>query len=113
MSSRFFLYPAYSKTILVQYLIDFNGLYQVIGSQPHRLQPVPPLDAQTRTDGGDPEFPRFEHSIPGGITAWYTMRLSALGEDREEEFEMDLPAAVREYEERDALRCHKWRKMFS
>lgn len=62
--------------------------------------------------GGDPEFPRFEHSVPGGVTAWYTMRLTALGEDRENEFDMDLPSALREYEERDAQRCAKWKKIF-
>ena len=32
-------------------------------------------------EGGDPDFPRFESNPPGGITAWYTMRLTALGED--------------------------------
>ncbi len=63
--------------------------------------------------GGDPEFPKFEFAPPGGITAWYTMRLTALGEDREDEFEMDLSTAIREYEERDAQRCTKWRKKFS
>ena len=64
-------------------------------------------------EGGDPEFPRFDSNPPGGITAWYTMRLTALGEDREDVFEMDLPSAIREYEERDAQRCNKWKKKFS
>ncbi len=32
-------------------------------------------------EGGDPEFPRFESTPPGGISAWYTMRLKDLGED--------------------------------
>ncbi len=64
-------------------------------------------------DGGDPEFPRFEFTPPGGITAWYTMRLTALGEDREKTFKMDLPAAIRAYEERDAQRSIKWQKQFA
>ena len=63
--------------------------------------------------GGDPEFPRFDSAPPGGITAWFTMRLTALGHDREGEFELDLPAAIREYEARDAQRCVKWQKAFS
>ena len=63
--------------------------------------------------GGDPEFPRFNSAPPGGITAWFTMRLTALGHDLEAEFELDLPAAIREYEERDAQRCIKWQKAFS
>ena len=61
----------------------------------------------------DPDFPRFESVIPGGITAWYTMRLTALGEDRENAFKLDLPSAIRMYEERDAQRCIKWQKKFS
>jgi 2,4-dienoyl-CoA reductase-like NADH-dependent reductase (Old Yellow Enzyme family) len=64
-------------------------------------------------EGGDPDFPKFESAPPGGITAWYTMRLTALGEDRENAFTLDLPSAIRIYEERDALRCIKWRKKFS
>ena len=64
-------------------------------------------------DGGDPEFPIFESAPPGAITAWYTMRLTALGEDRENGFNLDLPSAVRIYEERDEERCIKWREKFS
>jgi 2,4-dienoyl-CoA reductase-like NADH-dependent reductase (Old Yellow Enzyme family) len=61
---------------------------------------------------GDPKFPKFENPPPGGITAWFTMRLTALGHDRENEFEPDLPSAIRDYEERDAHRCRKWQKAF-
>ena len=64
-------------------------------------------------DGGNPDFPKFESAPPGGITAWYTMRLTALGEDRENTFTLDLPTALRTYEERDAKRCIKWQKKFS
>ena len=64
-------------------------------------------------DRSDPEFPKFKFTPPGGITAWYTMRLTALGEDRENTFTMDLPSAIREYEERDAQRCIKWRNKFA
>jgi 2,4-dienoyl-CoA reductase-like NADH-dependent reductase (Old Yellow Enzyme family) len=59
--------------------------------------------------GRDPVFPRFESTPPGGVTAWYTMRLTALGEDREDAFDLDLPTAVRIYEVRDAQRCALWR----
>lgn len=62
--------------------------------------------------GTDPAFPRFEAAPPGGITAWYTMRLSALAEDREDLFELDLPSALEVYEKRDAERCLRWRKKF-
>ena len=63
--------------------------------------------------GGDPDFPRFEAAPPGGITAWYTMRLTALGNGDENNFALDLPSAIRLYEERDELRCTPWRKAFS
>ena len=62
--------------------------------------------------GGDPKFPKFESTLPGGVTAWYTMLLTALGKDCESAFELDLPSALQEYEERDAQRCIKWQKKF-
>ncbi len=64
-------------------------------------------------EGGDPEFPRFKSAPPSGITAWYTMRLTALGEDSEDRFALDPRSALRIYEERDAQRCIKWREKFS
>ena len=63
--------------------------------------------------GGNPKFPRFESTPPGGITAWYTMRLTALSEDQEASFDMDLPTAIKEYEERDAQRSIQWKKQFT
>ncbi|MFT5221147.1 MAG: 2,4-dienoyl-CoA reductase-like NADH-dependent reductase (Old Yellow Enzyme family) [Planctomycetota bacterium] len=63
--------------------------------------------------GGDPEFPRFDSNPPGGITAWFTLRLTALGEDQEDAFKLELPAAIRIYEERDAQRCIKWCEKFA
>ncbi|MFT5722353.1 MAG: 2,4-dienoyl-CoA reductase-like NADH-dependent reductase (Old Yellow Enzyme family) [Motiliproteus sp.] len=64
-------------------------------------------------EGGDPAFPRFETSPPGGITAWYTLLLTALGNDCENNFTLDLASAINLYEERDALRCTKWLQKFS
>ena len=64
-------------------------------------------------EGGDPEFPIFESPPRGGVTAWYTMRITALGEDRENTFTLEPRCAVRVYEERDAQRCVKWRRKFS
>ena len=62
--------------------------------------------------GGDPVFPRFDSNPAGGVTAWYTMRLTALGEDREQGFTLDADSAMRVYEERDARRCSRWREKF-
>ena len=63
-------------------------------------------------DEGNSSFPRFESTPPGGVTAWYTMRITALGEDQESEFKLDLPSAIEVYEERDAQRCVKWQAKF-
>jgi hypothetical protein len=57
-------------------------------------------------------FPSFKSPPEGGVTAWYTMRINALGADKEEEFALDMDSAIRIYEERDAQRCLKWRQKF-
>lgn len=64
-------------------------------------------------DGGDPDFPVFDTPPRGGITAWYSMRLTALGEDNESQFDMIPAAAIDAYEKRDEQRCVKWRERFS
>jgi len=65
-----------------------------------------------RKSGGDPVFPQFKSAVPGGITAWYSMLLTALGEDRELTFSMDLGSALQRYEERDRQRSLIWKKTF-
>ena len=86
--------------------VDVVGLARAMVLDP-RL-----ADVWLSENGGDPEFPRFEITPPGGITAWYTMRLTALGEDQDNIFKMNLPTAIREYEGRDAQRCIEWQKQF-
>ena len=61
---------------------------------------------------GDPTFPRFASPPEGGITAWYTMRLTALAEDRETVDALDLRAAVKAYDDRDNDRIAKWKSQF-
>ena len=63
--------------------------------------------------GGDPTFPEFESTIPGGITAWYTMRLTAIGEDQEDSFDLDIQSADQEYKARDARRSVLWKRKFT
>ncbi len=64
-------------------------------------------------EGGDPEFPVFDSPPHGGVTAWYSMLLTALGEDSEKDFNIDPATAIRIYEERDAQRSIKWLEKFS
>ncbi|MGK8236540.1 NADH:flavin oxidoreductase/NADH oxidase family protein [Roseovarius sp. MS2] len=61
---------------------------------------------------GGPEFPTFDAPPRGGVTAWYSMRLTALGEDREEQFVLSPAEALEAYNSRDAMRCETWRKRF-
>ena len=55
----------------------------------------------------------FDSAPAGGITAWYTLRLTALSQDLEDSFTMDLPTAIQTYEDRDAQRCLNWQRKFS
>ena len=66
-----------------------------------------------RGAGGDPAFPVFDATPRGGVTAWYSMRLTALGEDTESQFDLTPAAALEAYEARDAERCERWRKRFA
>ncbi|MEM8959682.1 MAG: oxidoreductase, partial [Pseudomonadota bacterium] len=62
--------------------------------------------------GGDPTYPRFGSPPRGGVTAWYSMRLTALGQDTEEQFAMSPADALHAYDARDAERCERWRARF-
>ena len=63
-------------------------------------------------EGGDPDFPVFDTPPRGGVTAWYSMRLTALGEDDEHQFDLTPAAALAAYEARDSERCMKWQERF-
>ena len=64
-------------------------------------------------EGGDPEFPKFDAPPHGGVTAWYSMRLTALGGETEDRFDPSPAEALEEYDARDTQRCEIWRKRFS
>lgn len=59
-----------------------------------------------------PQFPKFSSTPPGGVTAWYTMAMSMLGEDQDAQLEWDAHKALDNYEERDAKRCEIWKRKF-
>jgi hypothetical protein len=60
----------------------------------------------------EPEFPRFSNPPEGGVTAWYTLRLTEIGEDREAGFDLDLPKILQAYEARDKERTGVWLQHF-
>ena len=55
-----------------------------------------------------PHFPKFESPPHGGITAWYTMNLTAIGNDKEIDVNLALLPAIQAYENRDKARITKW-----
>lgn len=67
------------------------------------------LDGNT----GGPEFPTFDTPPQGSITAWFSMRLTALGEDREHQFHQSPADALEAYEHRDTRRCEIWKTRFA
>lgn len=61
----------------------------------------------------EPVFPRFSDAPEGGITAWYTMRLTEIGADKETQDFGDLGQAIRDYETRDKTRTEVWLRHFN
>ena len=60
----------------------------------------------------DPEFPRFATPPPGGMTAWYTMRLTDLATHTEATATRSVDDALREFEDRDTNRVDTWNQRF-
>ena len=89
-----------------------EGNIDVVGlGRAFALSPSLPMEWQ-KPEPVNPEFPRFSNPPEGGITAWYTMRLTEIAEGTEEFSEPDLETAIKVYEERDAERCLAWNKHF-
>ncbi len=60
----------------------------------------------------NPAFPKFSSPPEGAITAWYTMRLTDLGNERETDACADLEAIVKTYNNRDQLCVVTWNSFF-
>ncbi len=66
-----------------------------------------------RAEDADPRFPAFRSPPSGGVTAWYTMRLTALANHRESGYaDSTAEAAIAAYESRDNIRAARWRDRF-
>ncbi len=88
-----------------------SGATDVVGlARALVLDPSLPDSWQAATSA-DPEFPRFADAPEGGITAWYTMRMTALAEGADA-VAMDAHAALDAYEKRDAARTAIWLRHF-
>lgn len=98
---------AQAEHIVTSGAADIVGLARALVLEPS----LPNLWQTGQTS--EPRFPRFSHAPEGGITAWYTMRLSAIGADTETTVDCDLHQAIRSYDARDAARTKLWRDHFS
>ena len=61
----------------------------------------------------EPVFPRFSDAPEGGITAWYTMRLTEIGADKETPDFGNLERAIQDYDARDKTRTDVWLRHFA
>ena len=95
-----------ASNALIEGNIDIVGIARAFA-----LSPSLPLE-WLKPEPVNPEFPRFSNPPEGGITAWYTMRLTEIAEGKEELTEPDLESAIKIYETRDAERCLAWNKHF-
>ncbi|MEM8973794.1 MAG: NADH:flavin oxidoreductase/NADH oxidase family protein [Pseudomonadota bacterium] len=59
-----------------------------------------------------PSFPRFNNPPEGGVTAWYTMRMTELAQRQDSSGPECLSESIRRYEARDAARVAIWNAKF-
>lgn len=87
-------------------VVDVVGLARAIALEPS----LPNLWMKNQMP--EPSFPRFSDAPEGGITAWYTMRLTDIAADMDTDEVGDLAHAIGEYEVRDAKRTEIWSRHF-
>ena len=89
-----------------------SGAVDVVGiARALALEPSLP-DLWRRDECLEPVFPKFSDPPEGGITAWYTMRLSDIGEGSDSGQSRNLQAAIIDYEARDQIRTGNWLRHF-
>jgi 2,4-dienoyl-CoA reductase-like NADH-dependent reductase (Old Yellow Enzyme family) len=90
-----------------------SGVVDVVGlARALVLEPSLP-DLWSADQKPEPGFPRFSDAPEGGITAWYTMRLTEIGADKDTRVFSDLGQAIRDYEARDKSRTEIWLSHFA
>ena len=86
--------------------IDMIGLARALALDPD-------LPSKWQTDPThDLQFPRFEQPPEGGVTAWFTMRLTEIGQDKDAPTKLRLDHAIRTYEARDQQWTEIWKQHF-
>jgi 2,4-dienoyl-CoA reductase-like NADH-dependent reductase (Old Yellow Enzyme family) len=90
-----------------------NGAVDIVGLARTLVLEPSLADLWKADQKPEPVFPRFTDAPKGGITAWYTMRLTEIGADKETPVFDDLGQAIRDYEARDKTRTEVWLRHFA
>jgi hypothetical protein len=72
----------------------------------------PSLPRTWANGGGGPRFPTFQNSVLGGVTAWYSMALRALADDRAYDGVHDAILAKQQLDELTIGMSAVWRQAF-
>ncbi|UWQ23019.1 oxidoreductase [Jannaschia sp. W003] len=89
-----------------------SGVVDVVGlARALALEPALP-SLWRRGERAEPALPRFDAPPEGGVTAWFTMCLTALGADRPFPDPTTLDTVIAAYEARDERRADIWRRTF-
>lgn len=99
---------AQADDVLARGIVDFIGLARAV-----IIDPSLPNNWQ-KNDNTSPQFPKFSHTPEGGVTAWYTMRITDIGENKSisTEYDLDIEKAMNAYELRDKARTETWLNHF-
>lgn len=99
---------AQADDALARGIVDFIGLARAV-----IIDPSLPNNWQ-KNDNTSPQFPKFSHTPEGGVTAWYTMRITDIGDDMpiSAEYDPDIEEAMNAYELRDKARTEIWLSHF-
>jgi 2,4-dienoyl-CoA reductase-like NADH-dependent reductase (Old Yellow Enzyme family) len=99
---------AQADDALARGIVDFIGLARAV-----IIDPSLPNNWQ-KNDNTCPQFPKFSHTPDGGVTAWYTMRITDIGENKSisTEYDLNIEKAMNAYELRDKARTETWLNHF-
>lgn len=99
---------AQADDALARGIVDFIGLARTV-----IIDPTLPNNWQ-KSENTSPQFPKFSHTPEGGVTAWYTMRITDIGDDKpiSSEYDLDIEEAMNAYELRDKARTETWLNHF-
>ncbi|WP_138469645.1 oxidoreductase [Poseidonocella sp. HB161398] len=87
--------------------IDMAGLARALA-----LDPALPAHWQAEGSAADPDFPRFRDPPPGGVTAWYAMRLAEIAGAGGGFGADEVQAAAAAWQAREAAQSQLWNRAF-